>query len=106
MQNELWRERLSQALKDRGLSMRDVSLRAGLAAGYVASLLGKEQKDPTISNLAAVCDAVGVSLPFVLYGYEITPEDQEIVAAMHENPVKRDAVITLIGRAARGAAAE
>jgi transcriptional regulator with XRE-family HTH domain len=101
MQNDDWRFRLKAALDERDLSMREVSLRAGLAPGYVASLLGKEHKDPTISNLSAVCDAVGVSLPHVLYGFDITPEDQKIVAAMHESPSKRDAVITLIGEATR-----
>jgi hypothetical protein len=58
--------------------MRSVSLNAGLAHGYVHSIV-KDQKDPTISNLVAVCREVDVSLSQILYGVEMTPEVEQLL---------------------------
>lgn len=95
-----WRDRLRSALADRNLSKRKVSIASGNGPGYVHSILD-EGKDPGIENLAAVCTAAEISLAFVLYGFEVTPEDESIIAAMHESPEKRAAVLTLIGGKAR-----
>ena len=76
--NEGWRDRLRKAVEASGKSPRAVSLEAGRAHGYVFSLLN-EDKDPTISNLSAVCRVLGVSVPSILYGQEITPEGEELL---------------------------
>ncbi|TIM14486.1 MAG: helix-turn-helix transcriptional regulator [Mesorhizobium sp.] len=73
-----WRERLATALKESGKSKREVSLAANMGPGYVHSLLA-EGKDPTVQNLIKVCDQIGVSLSFILYGYELTAENEEIL---------------------------
>lgn len=72
-----WRARLAEAVKKSGKSKNAISLAAKLGHGYVHSLLGKEQKDPTIQNLAKVCDQIDVTMHFILYGYEITPQAEE-----------------------------
>jgi len=81
--NDAWRDRLAKAVKDSGKSPRAVSLEAGRAHGYVFSLLN-EGKDPTVQNLSAVCRVIGVSLPYVLYGQDITPEGEEILGLVSE----------------------
>lgn len=95
MSDEAWRERLRAGLAASGKSMRSVSLATGNGPGYVSSIL-TEGKDPTIENLIAVCDAIPISLAFVLYGFDITPEDADLLAAMKESPETRDAVLTLL----------
>lgn len=92
-----WRERLTTAIKKNGLSLREVSLAAGAGPGYISSIL-TDGKEPTIQKLMEVCQAVPVSLIHVLYGFDVTLEDEAIIAAMHESPEKRDAVVTLLGR--------
>ncbi len=78
MLKDAWRGRLAAALEQSGKSKREVSIAAGMGAGYVHSLLG-EGKDPTVQNLIKVCEVIGVSLSFVLYGYELTAENEEIL---------------------------
>lgn len=95
MTNDAWRGRLKQALDASGKSGRSVSIAAGAGAGYVHSIL-VEGKDPTIERLMAVCQQIPVSLPWVLYGVEVTPEDLELLSTMKESPEARDAVITLL----------
>ena len=73
-----WRARLRAEIKKSGKSLRSISLEAGAAHGYVHSLLS-EDKDPTLSNLSAVCRVLGVSLPYILYGQQITPEGEELL---------------------------
>lgn len=90
-----WRDRLSDAIAASGKSRRAVSLGAGLAASYVHGVL-VEGKEPTIGNLAAICDAVPVSLAYVLYGHQISDEDLSIISAMQENPDLRDAILSIL----------
>lgn len=78
MAGDDWRDRLAAALKVSGKSMREVSLAAGKAPGYVYSIL-EEGKDPTIHNLMKVADEIGASLSFILYGFDLTGEDEEIL---------------------------
>jgi transcriptional regulator with XRE-family HTH domain len=91
-----WRNRLAAALKDSGKSMREVSLAAGMGPGYVHSLLS-DGKDPTIHNLIKVCDVVGKSLSFILYGYELTAENEEILRLlMAATPGEREGFLRIL----------
>jgi len=94
MEQDEWRARLKQELATQGKSMRGVSLEAGLAHGYVNSLLN-EGKDPTIANLQAVCEVLGITLPYLLYGYNLTPALERLVALAAESPEKTRAVLDL-----------
>lgn len=95
MADDAWRERLQKAVTESGKSKRSISLASGNGQGYLHSILA-EDKDPTIENLMSVCDAIPVSLAYILYGFEITPEDTDLLAALKESPETRDAVLTLI----------
>lgn len=96
MIDEAWRDRLAAALKASGKSKRGVSLAAGMAPGYVHSLL-KEGKDPTIQNLIKVCEQLGASLSFILYGYELTAENEEILRLLKvATPNEREGFLQIL----------
>lgn len=91
-----WRHRLRAAVDGAGKSQRAVSLAAGLGPGYVNSLFN-EEKDPTIQNLIKVCRALGVSLSYVLYGYEMSGETEEILRLLQDaDAEERDAFLKLL----------
>lgn len=90
-----WRTRLKAALKDKKRSARAVSMKAGAAEGYVSGILN-DGKEPTIGMLMAVCDAVPVSPIYVLLGIDVAPEDLAILRALHENPMARDGILSIL----------
>lgn len=96
MTDDAWRERLATALKESGKSKREVSLAAGMGPGYVHSILA-EGKDPTVQNLIKVCDELGVSLSFILYGYELTAENEEILRLLKAaTPGEREGLLKIL----------
>lgn len=100
MTDDAWRARLAASLAASGKSARAVSLKAELGPGYLHSIL-VEGKDPTVSRLTAVCDAMGVSAAYVLYGIDVTPEDEEVIRILRDDPQSRADLISLLKRRAR-----
>lgn len=91
-----WKARLAQGIKDKGLSQREVSLSAGKGPGYVNSLL-KEDKDPTIDNLVAVCQAAGLSLAWVLLGLDMSRETEELILEIERSgPDRRKGLLQFL----------
>lgn len=90
-----WKARLEEALEQSGRSKRSVSLAAGLGPGYVHSIL-KEGKDPTIENLIAVANALNVSLSYLLYGYDVSKEAEEILSLLEKRPHQRSAILQIL----------
>lgn len=90
-----WKTRLEEALEKSGRSKRSVSLAAGLGPGYVHSII-KEGKDPTIENLMAVANVLNVSLSYLLYGYEVSKEAEEILSLLERKPQQRAAILQLL----------
>ncbi|GHE88501.1 hypothetical protein GCM10016455_05790 [Aliiroseovarius zhejiangensis] len=95
MSNSDWRQRLEEAIAESGKSMRSISIASGNGPGYVHSII-VEGKDPTISNLIAVCDTIPTSIIYILHGHDVTPEDAEILDLLHRHPDKRSAIQSLI----------
>lgn len=89
------RRRLDGAIKERGVSRREISLKAGVGHNYVHGIIA-DGKEPTILRLAAVCDALGVSLLYILYGSDVSAEAAEIIRRLDENPAKRAALLDLL----------
>lgn len=90
-----WRTRLATAIKEKNLSMRAVSLAAGKGPGYIHSIL-VEGKDPSVDNLAEVCRIVGLTLPFALYGYSLTPETERFLRLLEQKPQMREGMLKLL----------
>lgn len=98
MEGEGWRGRLRSAVEASGKSQRAISIAAGLGPGYVNSLF-KEGKDPTIENLIKVCEVVGASLSFVLYGIEMSRQTEETLRLLQAAPEdEREAWLALLRR--------
>lgn len=97
-----WKERLADGIKAKGKSQREVSLAAGKGPGYVNSLL-KEGKDPTIENLLLVCEAADLSLIWVLFGFDMDRETEEIVRELkRESPTGRSGLLQHLRERAAG----
>lgn len=78
MPDREWKIRLAESIAAQKRSQRDISIKAGVGAGYVNDIL-TGSKDATIERLRAVCAEAGVSLFYVLGGFDITPEKEELL---------------------------
>src|SRR5215217_449938 len=95
MENDDWRNRLKTVIQNKGRSKRSISKAIGNGDGYVHSIL-EEGKDPTISNLMAVCQELNVSLSYILYGFNISGETEEILALLEGHPNAREGVLKIL----------
>lgn len=95
MENDDWKARLERAIKENGASKRKVSLDAGRGPGYVHSILS-EGKDPSVQHLMEVCKVLGISLQYVLFGYQITPETERLLGIFENRPETRDGILKLL----------
>lgn len=96
MSGDDWKRRLADGIEKQGLSQREVSLAAGKGPGYVNSLL-KEGKDPTIDNLLAVTKAANLSVTWVLFGFELSRETEELVTEIEKSgPERRDGLLQFL----------
>ncbi len=76
--------------------MRNVSIGAGLGAGYLHSIVS-EGKDPTVTNLVKICEQLSVSLCAILYGAELTAEDEEFLRLYQAAPPsERESLLQLL----------
>lgn len=91
-----WRDRLEQAITDRDMSYREVSLAAGLSAGYVQGIL-RYGKEPTLDRMEKVCAVLNASIPWVLYGVSLTRENREILELLEKkSPATRKGLLALL----------
>lgn len=76
-----WRERLRQALKEKGLDMKAASLGANLNPSAVQQIIS-QGKDPRAGTLQQLADAHGLSLDAILLNREpsstLNPQDREV----------------------------
>lgn len=89
------RERLAKVLTDKQLSMRHVSLGAGLSETFVHGVL-KLERDPGVLNLTKICDFLEVPLAQLMYGHTVGPEEEELLTLLQQNPSKRAAILALL----------
>lgn len=96
MESETWRDRLKAEIVRQEQSMRAVSLKAGMKAGYVFSILS-EGKDPGLTSLTNVCNALGVSLLRIVYGLDVTPEMEEVFQLWRQaSPETRAGIVQIL----------
>lgn len=87
----LWRERLVKILEaqaQRGRSLREISKAAGLGPNYLQQMISTG-KEPSISNLMAICSAVGVSIGELLDDGEVDAARREIMDLALDLPEDR-----------------
>lgn len=97
MANDAWRDRLDQAVERDGRSLRQISLSAGVSHGYLFGVL-REGKEPTLDRFVRICGALDLSVSYALLGAELTPETEQIVAALQGDDEARRAMLAILGR--------
>ncbi len=81
MANTDWRQRLATAIEKSGRSPRDLSIKIGRSEGYVRSLL-QDGKEPGVDTFKRLCEELGVSPMWILYGTDDKdPETARVFAA-------------------------
>lgn len=60
--------RIQGRLTELGITENEASMRAGLERSYLGQLRRKADRWPTVDNLQAICDAVGLRLSWVTTG--------------------------------------
>ncbi|CAM1656877.1 unnamed protein product [Bartonella apihabitans] len=91
-----WRVRLAQKIEESGKSMRAISIAIGRGEGYVFSIM-KEKENPTAETLAEICAEIGTSVSYVLYGFDISAEDEKFIKLFSQaSPDVRNAILTLL----------
>lgn len=93
--NTDWRGRLQAALKERDMSMRAASIGAKLGPGVVNSWF-KEGKDPSMSNLLAVCEFAGISAAYVIFGLHMSEDTLKLVRLLEKHPDRRGGILQLL----------
>lgn len=96
---DTWRDRLQQQLDLSGKSMRAVSLEAKCGAGYLHDIL-VSGKEPTVDRLMRVADVLGVSLSWLLYGIELSGQEERLLRLYSKlSPRQRQAILDLAATA-------
>lgn len=62
--------RIKKMKKEEKLSNDTLSSLSGVPKGTLAKILGSETKDPQISNIIKISQALGVSADYIIFGKE------------------------------------
>lgn len=92
---EAMRSRIEQELDRQRRSRTEVSLASGNSKGYLTNILSRGQV-PTVDRLQAICDALGVSMAYIMYGVDIPPDSNEVFDLMKRDPEKFRALVALL----------
>ena len=92
---DVWFDRLLNAIADSGLSYREISLKAGLSDSYVRQMIGMG-KQPTISKFLKICDVIGVNPIAILTDDKSATQVNALVSHLEKMPAaKREALLLL-----------
>ncbi len=61
-------ERIKKIKKEKKLSNEELSKSSGIPIGTLAKILGSETKDPQISNIIKIAEALDVSADYLIFG--------------------------------------
>jgi len=78
MENDDWRARLQEAIDQDPRSAREISLSMGRGPGYLHGLL-KNDKEPTLPNVVAICKELKISVQWFLFGIEMDANTEELL---------------------------
>ena len=73
---------LTKLMRDQGLTMRELSLKAGKGETFVRDIINGKSSSPTVASLTLLAKALGVTVPSLLGDKTATPSpDLEIMGA-------------------------
>lgn len=58
-------ENIQRALDENGMTQADLARRTGLSTAVVSQIVSGKTKDPRLSNVIAIANALGVSLDYL-----------------------------------------
>lgn len=96
------KKRLKGVIDERELSMRAVSLGSGVSESYIAGILATD-RDPHLGKLINICEFLGVSSSWLLYGFDVPDGADEILQLISKHPEMSSTVAALL-RSQRDAA--
>lgn len=82
------RDRINSILEEKGLSSREVSLKAGLSDSMLNKFLTHQTKSITVDNLEKIAKALEVSFRHLMFG---DPDDEKLYYIMDRISQKRRA---------------
>jgi len=97
MTDETWKDRLLHAVERSGKSQQAIAIDAGLGRAYLYGVF-KEGKVPTVENMIRICNAIGVSPAFIIFGWSMNPKQQELLDLIAQHPDQIDNLIALLKR--------
>lgn len=97
MSESTWRDRIEEAVRKDGRSLRDISLAAGLSHGYLHGIL-RDNKEPTLDRFVRICAELGLSVSYAMMGARVSPETEAIIRGLESDPATRDAILALVRR--------
>lgn len=101
MDPEGWRTRLLEAVERDGRTDIAIARAAGLGRNFVQQLR-TTNRQPSVPNLIALADALGVSLVYLFVGSDFTQQDEEFFRLLRDLPPEgRAAVLQLLKSARR-----
>lgn len=73
-----WRERLEEAIKASGKSLREISLAIGRSHGYLYTVLD-ENREPSASTMIAIADVLGISGSKLILDLEVSADSEALL---------------------------
>lgn len=92
---EAMRQRIDDEIRRQRRSQTDVAKSAGLGHGYLTNLLQRGQM-PAVDKLHMLCNELGISITWAMYGIESPPDFERVIELMSKNPEKFEAMLTLL----------
>ncbi|MEP1637298.1 hypothetical protein [Ascidiaceihabitans sp.] len=89
------RNRLAEELERVNIKMRPASINAGLGGGYLSSVIS-DGVEPSVEKLARICNANGLSFPYVVLGLKMTTDQQRLLTLIGENPDRAEHIASLL----------
>lgn len=80
-------ERIKNLKKEKKLSNEELSKLSGIPIGTLAKILGSETKDPQISNIIKIAEALNISSDYLIFGEskKTSSSDSFRLVSMFEN---------------------
>jgi len=75
--------------------MRKASLDAGFSSTFAHGIL-KLERDPGVENLTRLCDSLGLSVSYIIFGHDISPDAEELLRLFQAHPERRKAILQLM----------
>jgi transcriptional regulator with XRE-family HTH domain len=90
-----WRERLIDAIDRSGKTRKDIAIDAGLGRAYLYGVIN-EGKSPSVENMLKICKAIGVSPSYIMFGWNISPKQQELLDLAQQHPDQLEALLAIL----------